>query len=604
MKTSHPVIIVLNDASMPIAQTVAGAIDGVEIHGLEKRVGSAPFFFTETITHLQKLFTEGRSIIGVCASGILIRAIGPLLANKGNEPAVIAVAQDGKTVVPLLGGHHGGNKLAGDIAHCLDATLALTTASETVFEIALDDPPTAYHLANPEHLKPFASALLAGEQVNLKGDAAWLSTSALPIDTQGNLTLTVSEFQETGSPDHLIYNPERLAVGVGCERGCTSEELEALVRTTLSEANLAQASIALMGSVDLKCDEPAITAVATALGCPTRYFSAERLEEETPRLANPSEVVFNAVGCHGVAEAAALSAVGSDGNLIVEKRKSLRATCAIAKSKQIIHPNTVGRAKGSLAVVGLGPGKLDWRTSEASAHIANATDLVGYQGYLDLIGNIPATKTQHAYGLGEETTRVDAALDIAATGKNVALICSGDPGIYAMASLVFERLDHIRKSDWKWVDITVSPGISALQAAAARIGAPLGHDFCAISLSDLLTPWPVIERRLEAAATGDFVVALYNPASQKRRNQLVRALEIMTPRRNPDTPVIAARHLGRPEEAISVHPIADFDPEIVDMSTLVLIGSTETRQMEGAQNWVYTPRGYGDKSPAKEKATS
>ena len=137
-----------------------------------------------------------------------------------------------------------------------------------------------------------------------------------------------------------------------------------------------------------------------------------------------------------------------------------------------------------------------------------------------------------------------------------------------------------------------------------RLGAPLGHDFCAISLSDLLTPWSVIERRLKAAASGDFVVAIYNPASQKRRDQLVRALEILAPDRKADTPIVAAQHLGRRQETISIHTFSNFDPNIVDMSTLVLIGSSKTRQLPGARDWVYTPRGYCAKSAAKKKATS
>ena len=608
MTLPPPAIVILNAASQPLAETIAAAVPGAEVHGLKKRLpekANADLLFDDTVTHLQKLFAASRPIVSICASGILIRAVAPSIADKNNEPPVIAIAQDGSCVVPLLGGHNGGNDLARRIAHSIGATLAMTTASETTFNIALDDPPQGYHLANSGQLKPFAAQLLAGEQVRLEGVSSWLSSSQLPFNEEGNLTIAVDEHLQENTPSRLVFHPEVLALGVGCERNCTADELETLARTTLDENNLAQSSVAAIVSIDLKCDEPAIDAIGTSLKRPVRYFDADRLEKETARLANPSDTVFHAVGCHGVAEAAALAAVGESGTLIVEKRKSLRATCAIAKSKHLLTPSTFGRAKGSLAVIGLGPGQTAWRTEEANALLTEATDIVGYSGYLDLLAGFPLkAKTLHPYKLGEETDRVDAAMDLAAEGNKVALISSGDPGIYAMAALVFERLDKSPKSKWKWVDITVAPGISALQAAAARLGAPLGHDFCAISLSDLLTPWQVIEQRLKAAAAGDFVVALYNPASQKRRYQLVRAIEIMAPHRTKETPIITARHLGRPQETVFIHTFSNFDPAIIDMSTLVLIGSTETRQIKGTRHWIYTPRGYGTKTTPNRKAVS
>ncbi|MBE89001.1 MAG: precorrin-3B C(17)-methyltransferase [Rhodospirillaceae bacterium] len=605
MSEYRAAIVILNDTSLPLAQTISRLIPNSEIHGLVKRIVDVDIQFEDTINHLQNLFTSNRPIIGICASGILIRAIAAVVSNKAKEPPVIAIGQDGSSVVPLLGGHHGANNLATKIANGIGGTLALTTASDTKFGIALDDPPSGYHLANPESLKPFVAKILAGENIKTEGDAPWLKTNQLPLDDTGSLSIIIDEHLRDAAPNQLIFHPETLALGVGCERGCSLEELQTLVRTTLIHYNLAAASIAAVVSIDLKCDEPAVEAIGAMLNRPVRYFDAKRLEKETPRLANPSNTVFHAVGCHGVSEGAALAAIGEHGKLIVQKQKSLRATCAITKSDHPLRPDIFGRGKGSLAVIGLGPGQNVWRTEEANALLTKATDLVGYSGYLDLLTGFPLqSKTLHPYNLGEETNRVEAALDLAAEGKKVALICSGDPGIYAMAALVFEHLDRGHKQDWKWVDITVVPGISALQAAAARLGAPLGHDFCAISLSDLMTPWSVIERRLNAAASGDFIIALYNPASQKRRDQLVRALKILAPERTADTPIVAAQHLGRPQEKISIHTFSTFDPNIVDMSTLVLIGSSETRKICGARDWVYTPRGYGAKSSAKKKTAS
>ena len=199
---------------------------------------------------------------------------------------------------------------------------------------------------------------------------------------------------------------------------------------------------------------------------------------------------------------------------------------------------------------------------------------------------------RHAHALGEETERVDRALALAAGGHRVALICSGDPGVYAMAALAFERLETATDPGWRRSEIVVLPGVSAMHGAAALAGAPLGHDFCAVSLSDLLTPWAVIEQRLEAAAAGDFVVALYNPASKRRRRGLARAVEILAARRPATTPVVVARSIGRDGQAVTATCLRDLDQSSIDMMTLLIIGSTETRAIDGH---VYTPRGYGTK---------
>jgi cobalt-precorrin 5A hydrolase/precorrin-3B C17-methyltransferase len=236
-------------------------------------------------------------------------------------------------------------------------------------------------------------------------------------------------------------------------------------------------------------------------------------------------------------------------------------------------------------------------TAEAESAVAAATDLVGYTLYLDILAARADGKIRHDYQLGEEVDRVRAALNIAATGKTVALVSSGDPGIYAMATLAFELLETGDRSDWRRVAVQVCPGISALQAAAARSGAPLGHDFCTISLSDLLTPWDAIERRLRAAADGDFVVAFYNPVSRRRTWQLGKAREILLAARPESTPVVIARNLGRDGEQVRILTLGTLDPADIDMLTVVLVGSSETRAVArgNGRHWVYTPRGYAGK---------
>ncbi len=250
-----------------------------------------------------------------------------------------------------------------------------------------------------------------------------------------------------------------------------------------------------------------------------------------------------------------------------------------------------------LYIVGTGPGNLDYLSPAARSAINRSTGLVSYVLYLELLGPLVDNKTCHTLPLGKEVSRARLALDLAARGQTTALISSGDAGIYAMATLVFELLEHEENAAWPDVEIEVIPGISAAQAAAARCGAPLGHDFCTISLSDLLTPWETIEARLHAAGTGDFVVALYNPISRQRTWQLGKAKEILLRYRPPTTPVILAHNVTREDEDIALTRLSEMEPDQVDMLTVILVGNTQTRQFG---EWVYTPRGYSDKLDNEE----
>ncbi len=598
---STPAIIVLGPSGLNTANAVANLVEG-KIHGLAKRVSGADVAFDYTIAHLQELFSAGTPIIGICAAGILIRAVGGLTGDKRAEPPVLAVSEDGASVVPLLGGHGGANALAQSIAAGLGAHAAITTAGDLSFGVALDAPPEGWTLADPEAAKPVMAALLAGQRARLSGHAPWLEESGLPLSPDGSLEITVTEKTTPPREGQLVYHPRTLALGVGCERGCAPLELINLVDETLAKNALAPAAVACVASIGVKADEAAVHALAGHLGVPARFFTAEELNNQAPRLANPSDLVLAEVGCPGVAEGAALVMAGETGVLTVEKTKSKRATCAVALAPAPIRPVEHGRARGHLSVVGLGPGTPRWRSPEATHLLTRASDWVGYGLYLDLAADVAAGKAQHRYDLGAEETRVRAALELAAEGKDVALICSGDAGIYAMASLVFEVMAEPGDPAVKRVEVTVAPGISAFQAAAARAGAPIGHDFCTISLSDLLTPWEVIEQRLHAAAEGDFVVAFYNPKSQRRTDQIVRAMAILGAHRPSSTPVIIASNLGRPEENVRVRALSDFDPDQVDMLTLVMVGSSETKTLKTGDGavWTYTPRGYAKKREAAE----
>jgi cobalt-precorrin 5A hydrolase/precorrin-3B C17-methyltransferase len=585
-----PAIFILGSSALPLALKLKEALQA-EIHGPQCVKGPDQAYEKATAA-LQGLFRDGQPIIALCASGIVIRSLAPVLDDKRREPPVLALAEDGSTVIPLLGGHHGANELARRIAGITGGHAAITTASDVRFGAALDDPPPGWLLANPDDVKAFVARLLAGEGVKVNGHIPWLD---LPTSQTAALQVTATHEELRGSPSHLVYHPKVLTLGVGGERGVAAEELLALVDDTLARHHLSKQALAVIASIDLKQDEAAIHSLAQHMGLALRLFTAAELNAEAPRLKTPSALVMSEVGCPGVAEGAALAAAGPEAKLIVAKTKSRRATCAVALAPApILKP--AGRTQGRISLVGLGPGDISSRSPAASAALLQATDWVGYDLYLDLAQDLRTAQQEHRFPLGGEEMRVRHAIALAKDGRQVALICSGDPGIYAMAALVFELLDL----EAERIAVEVLPGISAFQAAAARAGAMIGHDFCCISLSDLLTPWEVIERRIEAAAQGDFVTAFYNPRSLRRRDQLERAIAILKPHRSPDTPVVIASNLGRTEEKVRIVRLADFDPDVVDMLTLVMVGSSQSKSFRrgDGRTYAYTPRGYAKKREA------
>ena len=247
---------------------------------------------------------------------------------------------------------------------------------------------------------------------------------------------------------------------------------------------------------------------------------------------------------------------------------------------------------GRVVIVGLGPGPAEWMTQEASAAVASASDVVGYRPYLERLVLRPDQRA-HSSDNRVEMDRARLALRLATEGRAVAVVSGGDPGVFAMAAALFEALEE--DPQWLKLDIQVAPGVTAMQAAAARLGAPLGHDFCAISLSDNLKPWAIVERRLRAAADADFVIALYNPASKARPTRIAQAFDLLRTAKASTTPVAFARAVGRADETLTVTTLGEADASLADMATLVVIGSSETRLIprDGARPWMLTPRAYG-----------
>jgi cobalt-precorrin 5A hydrolase/precorrin-3B C17-methyltransferase len=582
VKRIPPAIIILGQNSQPIAKKISAHFPGSQIYGLIDRTNDTDINFSNFGETLRELFATETPIIAICAAGIIIRTLAPLLSDKRAEPPVLAVAEDGSAVVPLLGGLHGVNDLAREIAAALGVQPAITTTGDIRFRTALLSPPQGYYLANPEDAKTFISNLLAGAKVRLEGAASWLSESNLPIAPDAKLTIRVTEKAIAPTPDCLVYHPQIVAVALTKLSNIEPEIAVSFVQQVLENAGLAAASVAGFFALKDEMGNPALEAVSQYFKVPVRFFNLSELVE-----LDSIEFIENK------AAQIALTAAGANSHLIESDRPN-SVNCAIALAAQPFDARAIGISRGKLAIVGTGPGGAPWMSPEVKEILREATDWVGYKFYLDLAGTLRFGQKRHDSDNREEIDRARFALDLAASGKSVAVVSSGDPGIFAMAAAVFEAIDFDAKPEWQGIDIRVAPGISAMQAAAAAIGAPLGHDFCVISLSDILKPWEVIEQRIAAAAAADLVMAFYNPISKQRIWQLARAIEILLQSRDPKTPVILGRNLGRPGQSVRVCTLGEFQPQDADMRTLVIVGSSQTRIIPRKYGdvWVYTPRRY------------
>jgi cobalt-precorrin 5A hydrolase/precorrin-3B C17-methyltransferase len=558
-----------------------------------------------TSTSLAELVAErwpgGGALVAVGACGAVLRLVAPLLQHKDTDPAVLVIDPGGRYVLPILGGHGGGGEdLAAELAALLGASAVITGSSHHQGRLALDHFGEAWGwrrgqgdwtalmqqaATSPDPLLVHQSG---GVELWQGLDASTAIELAHP-EAQPPAQLWIGPELGNGAKGQGHWHPPCLWLGVGCERDTSLALIESLITRTLASHGLAEQAVAGLASIDRKGDEPALLALAADRGWPLKLFGSEALAAQP--VPNPSAAVAREMGTASVAEAAALLAAGPGGVLQLAKviahaqapEHRGAATLAVAQMQGQWQP-----ASGSLHLIGSGPGALELLTGDARSALSRCNVWVGYGLYLDLLEPLRRPDQLRLDGrLTEERERCRQALDLARQGLNVALISSGDSGIYGMAGLALEQwmaLEPIEQPEF-----TVHPGLSALQLAAARAGAPLMHDFCTISLSDRLTPWPVIEKRLAAAASGDFVVALYNPRSLGRDWQLGRARELLLTGRSPETPVVLARQLGRPEEEVRFTTLGALPLESVDMLTLVLVGNSSSRIAAGK---MVTPRGY------------
>jgi len=542
-------------------------------------------------TVLQQQWHQAETFVVVAACGLVIRLIAPLMRGKEVDPAVVVLDPNGRFAIPLLGGHAaGGEALSQRLAAALGGTAVITGSSGATGRLALDAFGKAWGWRRGDGDWNALMHKAARQPVTLQqfgGLTAWRGLAAAeemlvtPASDDG-ADVVVSERLGPG----CRWHPPRLWLGMGCERHTSLELLERLLSETLEAHGLAQEAVAGLASIDRKGDEPALLELAARHGWPLKLFSAPRLAPV--QVPNPSAVVEREMGTASVAEAAALLAAGPHSSLrvaktILQSKGQGAATLAVAAALQQWAPH-----RGALHLVGSGPGDLSLLTPEAREVLSRCTVWVGYGLYLDLLEPLRRPDQLRLDGqLTRERERCQQALQLACQGTPVALVSSGDSGIYGMAGLALELWLELDDADRP--DFAVHPGLSALQLAAARCGAPLMHDFCTISLSDRLTPWAVIERRLLAAAQGDFVVALYNPRSLGREWQLARAIAMLLQGRPGSTPVALARQLGRPDESVSLHTLETLPIAQVDMLTLVLVGNSSTRAAAGR---LVTPRGY------------
>ncbi|ABC37050.1 cbiG protein/precorrin-3B C17-methyltransferase [Burkholderia thailandensis E264] len=598
--TAAPAIVILGPGALDTARRIQARYDGARVHALAGRA-EADVTFRELGPHLRELYARGAPIVALFAAGIAIRCVAPCLADKGAEPPVLAVAEDGSAVVPLLGGLAGANALAREIADTLGVAAAITTSGELRFGACMLNPPEGYALADLDAGKRFVSDLLAGESTRIEGDARWLDDVALPRDAHAAHAIRVTPHASRGGARELLIHPRSVVAALGDDADNVSEH-DAIVRASAAANALAASPdlppLAARIVAALAARDLAPLALA-AIVAPARRIADRALTDAARALRVPLRFVeTNACDAAGVLNAALPAALAprADASRAGSCSGSTQTPhdIAIAVAGAPVDADTLGVARGRLTVLGLGPGRADLMTPAARAALADATDIVGYATYVNMAGPLRADQQLHLSENREELQRARHAFELAAQGRRVAVVSSGDPGVFAMAAAVLEALDGSNDTRWAAVELDIVPGVSAALATAAEAGAPLGHDFCLISLSDNLKPWAIIEKRIDHAAAADFALAFYNPVSRARPVQFDRALDVVRRHRAPETVVVLGRDIGRPGATLATTTLAALSAQQVDMRTMVIVGSSTTRRVvrDGAREWVYTPRWY------------
>jgi cobalt-precorrin 5A hydrolase/precorrin-3B C17-methyltransferase len=538
----------------------------------------------------------------VMACGIAVRKIAPLLRDKTTDPAVVVCDEQGQFAVSLVGGHIGGaNRLSRRIADALGAAAVVTTATDAQGIPAFDEIAArqGWHIVNPPAIKIVNGALLQKQPIAFVGPAdaierfygpdscvrSFRPGEALPEGLAAVVALDADVSADTTAAPVLRLLSTPLVVGIGCRRHTSAEEIAAAVDAVLAEYGLPFSRVSALASAAVKHDEAGLLAFAERRRLAVKLFQADELA--AVNVPTPSAMPARHVGTPSVAEAAAL--LGSGGRLLAPKQVLDKVTVSVAASPLLppppspLPPSPPGRR---IYAVGIGSGSPDSLTSQARQALHASDVIVGYNVYVEQVASLTAGKRILASGMRQEVQRCREAIEKAAAGRTVAVVCSGDAGVYGMAGLLLELLAEGGHDD---VDLVVIPGVTSALGAAAALGAPLMNDFAVVSLSDLLTRRETIVERLRAVAASGVPCVLYNPRSRKRTTLLDEALRIFADAGGRDLACGFVRNAGRPDETMWIGRIGEFPAGRVDMFTTVILGGRETEILNGR---LVTRRGY------------
>lgn len=593
-------LIALTKNGKKVGEKIGRALEGHDV----------TFYANENLGKLvKKIFHAYDALVFVMALGIVVRVVSGIRMKKGGDPAVVVVDEKGKHVISVLSGHYGANELAALIASRIRAKPVITTATEVQGKTSVEALAKKFCLAieNVRRAKAVNAAIVNGERMQIFSD---FKLGRLPgnmiarglSESNGDaksITITNKNIRSSG----VVLRPKNLVVGIGTKSGISKAVVLGAVRKALSEVGLSIKSVKALATADFRVNEEGVVKAAAELGVPLLGIEKNRIKEIEGDF-ECSEYVRAKVGIGCVAEPCAVLACASKYKKLVQKKIKFKGvTVAIAEElglgtskqslrkqerKSSLSPCLRRAERGKICIVGIGPGSMEQMTPSARSAIENAEVIIGYKTYLQQVRDLAHGKRVIKSGMGQEVERASAAVSIAQSGKKVAVVSSGDPGIYAMASVVFE---HLNKRKIK-VDVEVVPGITAASAAAALLGSPLGNDFAVISLSDLLTPWEVVEKRLENAAKGDFVVVIYNPKSKGREKQIEKAASILLEHRKPSAPVGVVRNAMKDGQRVEITTLGEMLGCRIDMASTVIVGSSETF-IHGDK--IVTPRGYARK---------
>ncbi len=540
-------------------------------------------------TDISQIWNSHRFIIFIMATGIAVRSIAPFIKDKKNDPAVLSIDEEGKYIIPIIGGHlKGANELAKTLAKFLNSTPFITTASDLNNLPALDlwIKRCSLKVKNPEILSKIMSKLIENKNLMLFME----NSVQIPLLNCFQLTENISEADivitnKISKGDKLILVPTNLFIGIGLHEWITEEKIERGIKEALNRNGFEFKAVQAIATIDKKSTYPALLSFCKKYGLKLYSYTSEELNSITT--VSHSDIVYKSVGVSSVSEQACLLA--SQGKLIIAKQILKDMTVAVAEG--------IFSVRGKLYIVGTGPGNLNSITPQAVKALRNSELIMGYKTYIGHIKSLIEDKQVLAYSMTDEVKRAKKAINEALNGKIVSLISGGDPGVYGMAGII---LEIVAKNNVE-LEIEIIPGISALNACSAISGAPIMNDFAVLSLSDRLTPWNVIEKRIDKSAEADFVIVLYNPKSTARQDHLTRAKEIILKYRTNTTPVAIVRGATRDEQSIVLTTLEKMDEHSVDMQTTVIIGNSKSFIYK---NWLITPRGYEAKYEREYKLGS